>query len=158
MPRRDDPCIRPMHREDLVTVLHLERLAFSAPWTQEDFMAELAFPGAFCLIVAEKATDPPLAYLCSRFVMDGVEILKIAVHPAHRKKGFAARLMEALQARTLASENPRFFLEVSSANTAALAFYHRQGFIRTGVRKRYYPGGIDAITMMKNLQSNHDVF
>jgi glyceraldehyde 3-phosphate dehydrogenase len=141
-----------MGTQDLAAVTALESLVFSHPWTWADFMAEHRHPQAFCRVLTETADSHPLAYLCCRKVMDGIEILKIAVHPQYQQRGFAKRLMADLYAEASTSPTPRLFLEVASINTAALSFYRDQGFKSTGIRKRYYPGGIDALNMMKNLE------
>lgn len=154
MPRRDDIDIRAMEEEDLADVADLENLVFSHPWSLEDFMAEQGVPQTFCRILIEKSRKNLLAYLCCRRVTDGIEILKIAVRPDRQHRGLASLLMDTLHDWAKQSESPALFLEVASSNDAALAFYRKQGFKSTGIRKRYYPGGIDAINMMKNLMEN----
>lgn len=76
--------------------------------------------------------------------------MDICIRPNHQGKGYAKPLMEDLlaQAETLQAEN--IFLEVRASNTAAIALYHRYGFVEMGLRKNYYPsasGREDAMLM-----------
>ena len=67
-----------------------------------------------------------------------MHILNLAVHPGHRRRSIARRLLaEALaQARTLGAELA--WLEVRPSNLAALALYESFGFRQVGRRPRYY--------------------
>jgi ribosomal-protein-alanine N-acetyltransferase len=147
---------------DMDDLLALEHLCFSRPWTATSFLAELLAETA-CHLGIEKNTDPAgenfflTAYLFFRVIADEMQIMKIAVGPAHRGQGIASLLLgagiqQARQAGAAAS-----FLEVRSSNTAALAFYTGQGFRQIGIRKDYYPGNKsaekeDALLLMKNLK------
>nr|WP_303649812.1 ribosomal protein S18-alanine N-acetyltransferase [Desulfobotulus pelophilus] len=139
-----------MVSEDLACITELEGSLFPFPWKKQDFMAELLFPGALCKVVI--MGQRPIAYLCSRDVADGIEILKIAVHPDCRHRGIARTLIQETFIRAAASDWPLIFLEVAQNNTAAQAFYRNLGFTSTGIRKQYYPDGTDAINMIKTLK------
>jgi ribosomal-protein-alanine N-acetyltransferase len=43
-------------------------------------------------------------------------------------------------------------LEVRSSNISAITLYERCGFVRAGVRSKYYEGVDDAVLMEKNLK------
>jgi ribosomal-protein-alanine N-acetyltransferase len=50
---------------------------------------------------------------------------------------------------TLAADR-RLLLEVRTDNEAAIALYVSEGFVRLGIRRRYYqPSGADAYTMAR---------
>lgn len=62
----------------------------------------------------------------------------------------------AAQLRWMAAEAARrgavsLMLEVRAANDAARRLYTRHGFQEVGVRRRYYPGGEDAVVMLLEL-------
>jgi len=42
-------------------------------------------------------------------------------------------------------------LEVAATNRAACAIYQKQGFAPAGMRKAYYPGGVDALVLKAQL-------
>ncbi len=52
----------------------------------------------------------------------------LAVHPDHRRGGFAARLMNEAERLLRAVGCPKINLQVRSTNTEALGFYHRIGY------------------------------
>ena len=91
-------------------------------------------------------------FFLAHIVGNEAEILNLAVDPAKRHAGIASALCtEALadfRARGVAS----VFLEVRESNTAAIRFYEKQGFARTGVRPGYYRDPAEsAVLMMRKL-------
>lgn len=76
------------------------------------------------------------------------ELLYAFTLPVRRGQGMALRLL-AHALRDLAGEPCRraVALEVRAGNAAAIALYENSGFLRTGVRRRYYSDGEDAILM-----------
>ena len=62
-----------------------------------------------------------------------------------RGQGLGRILLEDLiQTAQAHPDVARIFLEVRPANIAALKLYENCGFVRSGVRKRYYKDGEDA--------------
>jgi len=79
------------------------------------------------------------------------ELLRIAVHPAHRRAGLAAALLQASE-RDLRREGIRtLLLEVRVSNAAARALYAAEGWREAGLRKAYYKDGEDAACYLKAL-------
>ena len=76
-----------------------------------------------------------------------IELLEVATHEAHRRRGVARLLMEHLFSQALVLAAPRVMLEVRRGNVAARALYEDLGFVVVGERPRYYPHGEDAILM-----------
>ena len=77
---------------------------------------------------------------------DEAELLNLAVDPAHRRRGVASALLEAL-AREATGD---LFLEVAEPNLPAIALYERHGWVRNGLRKNYYgQGSVNAVVMQK---------
>jgi ribosomal-protein-alanine N-acetyltransferase len=71
-------------------------------------------------------------------VLEEMHIINLAVHPEHRRKGIARRLLtEGLaQARALGAELA--WLEVRPSNAPARVLYESFGFKEVGRRPRYY--------------------
>lgn len=89
------------------------------------------------------------------FWYDGedAELMTIGVGKAYQRQGIAAALLQALVDEAKRQGASRMLLEVRVDNDPALALYHRFGFERIGLRKRYYqPEGIDAYTMSLDLK------
>ena len=61
-------------------------------------------------------------------------------------------LLKALLKNLAAEGVTEVYLEVRTQNAPAIALYEKNGFIRTGLRKRFYQNPPDdAITMKKEL-------
>ena len=89
----------------------------------------------------------PVAFLVTRELAAGEsEILNLAVHPAHRRRGIARALIE-----TLCSDAKRtWYLEVRASNASARKFYILLGFQEIGLRKKYYDDPVeDGIVMRR---------
>ena len=69
---------------------------------------------------------------------DEAEILDLAVHPAHRRKGYAAFLLREFFQHASQSPAQRIFLEVRESNAAAIALYKKSGLAISGRRPNYY--------------------
>ena len=87
-----------------------------------------------------------------------VQILKVGVDPAMRRRGIARELLAhvAADARDLGAS--RCSLEVRAGNVGAQELYAALGFRSLGVRPRYYSDGEDAVIMEGPLPlARHDV-
>lgn len=83
---------------------------------------------------------------------DDAELMTIGVSGTHQRRGIAARLLATLVDEARRQGAARMLLEVRVDNDPALALYERFGFVRLGLRRRYYqPEGIDAYTMALDL-------
>ncbi|HIS40318.1 MAG TPA: tRNA (adenosine(37)-N6)-threonylcarbamoyltransferase complex transferase subunit TsaD [Candidatus Aphodovivens avistercoris] len=93
------------------------------------------------------------------WIVDGdVQVLKVGVDPAWRRRGIARELLArvASDARDLGASTCS--LEVRAANEGAQAFYRALGFEALGTRPRYYSDGEDALIMQGSLPlAHHDV-
>jgi [ribosomal protein S18]-alanine N-acetyltransferase len=78
------------------------------------------------------------------------EIHTIGVDSAFQGRGIGRQMLDRLLA--IAAGDP-VFLEVRTDNDAAIALYESVGFVRVGIRKRYYRvSGADAYTMRKSAE------
>jgi len=94
-------------------------------------------------------------FALGRVAGDEMELLTIAVDPAHRRRGIASQLMQKLEAAALDKSVTTVFLEVAQSNPHAIALYHGCGFAQVGLRKNYYTNAsgqpVNAIVMSKTL-------
>lgn len=122
--------------------------AFDAPWDAAAFADLLAQPGVF----AEAEGD---GFILIRVVADEAEILTLAVRPAARRQGIAARLTARAAAEAQGLGATRLFLEVAEHNAAARALYASLGFQPAGRRRGYYARkdgpAVDALILALNL-------
>jgi ribosomal-protein-alanine N-acetyltransferase len=125
---------------DVTAIWAIEKASFPTPWSRWTFLAELGHGNSHTLVAGPASPLPwqTWGYLIFWVVLDEMHILNLAVHPEHRRRGIARRLLaEGLaQARTLGAELA--WLEVRTSNLAAQALYKSFGFKEVGRRRRYY--------------------
>lgn len=112
------------------------------PWSADDF-ADLKKSG--CEIIASQN-----GFIVWRATCDEAEIITIGVAPDARRSGIAAAMLGIMEAYLKKSGVKHIFLEVAADNAPAIALYEQNGFVRIGVRPKYYDG-VDAITMRKDI-------
>ena len=112
------------------------------PWSADDFR-DLKNSG--CEIIMSEN-----GFIVYRIVVDEAEIITIGVNPEMRRNGIASAMIGIIE-KTLKNQGvKKIFLEVASNNIAAQKLYENSGFVRVGLRPRYYDG-VDAILMSKNI-------
>ena len=141
--------VRPMTEADLERVLAIETASFPAPWKREHFVSELEARYSFPYVALEG--DCIVGYVCLMSLFEEAQILDIAVDPGQRGKGIALMLMELAIAVAREKEAELLSLEVRASNIAAITLYEKSGFVRTGLRQKYYEGSEDAVLMEKEL-------
>ncbi len=140
---------------DRAAALHGESFAAMGerPWTRQDLAGLMASPGVSGFLLRAGEDDAGVA-LC-RVVADEAELLTIAIRPAWRRKGGAARLLTAVVERAREAGATTLLLEVGADNPAARRLYEASGFEPVGLRKAYYQRGTlppaDAVLMRRAL-------
>jgi ribosomal-protein-alanine acetyltransferase len=136
--------LRPAGAGDVAAVAVLERLLFGVDaWNEPQVREELTGERRQAWVVGE----PVVGYAVTMAAGDVVDLQRIGVHPDHQGQGLARILLDAAVAAGKAARADRMLLEVSAANTAALAFYAAAGFVEIDRRRRYYRNGTDAVVM-----------
>lgn len=122
---------------DLDDLVALEKICFPHAWTEQQFW--LCLKQKVYYIFGLKKEGELAAYMSFHYIIDEMEILKLAVHPAHRRTGIGKRLLGLVLQNCIKMGIEQAYLEVRRSNAAALALYTEFGFIQTGIRKGYYP-------------------
>ena len=117
-------------------VARLETLCFSDPWSENSVAGELNNPLAHWLVALEG--DTVAGYIGSQTVLDETDMMNVAVHPEHRRKGIAEALVKALVADLQEIGSHALTLEVRASNDGAIALYQKLGFDQVGRRRNYY--------------------
>ncbi|MBI3071672.1 MAG: ribosomal protein S18-alanine N-acetyltransferase [Deltaproteobacteria bacterium] len=139
---------RPMHVEDLPSVLDIERRSFRAPWSAGTFLAEMKNEWAR-LRVAVDTRRFIVGYINYWLVADEVHLLNIATHPDSRQQGIARHLIEQMFDEGRSHGCRLVTLEVRVSNHAAIALYNSFGFETVAVRVKYYvEDNEDALVMV----------
>ncbi len=131
-------------------VCELETLCFPDPWSTDALAEELNNPCARFLTALDGNTV--VGYLGCHHVADEGFIANVAVHPNHRRRGIARALVNAAieQGRSLS----RLTLEVRESNAAAIALYQSLGFVKDGIRPRFYTHPIEDAGIYSYYYSN----
>lgn len=116
--------VRSAKREDLDKVLEIDKLSFPKPWDRE--FLENIWKDIFLVFSGPRVYGFLIAGCRHRNV--AATILKIAVHPQHRRKGVAThligKLLEMLRDRQIAGVE----VTVLKRCSQAISFYQSVGF------------------------------
>jgi [ribosomal protein S18]-alanine N-acetyltransferase len=145
------PLVRSAGQEDLDAIAGLEEAAFHDPWPREMLAYELCNPYSVLLIAGGLPGKEPGAYAAFRHAVGEAELLRVAVHPAARRRGLARALLEEGFARLREARIQVCFLEVRVENKPAIALYEGLGFSWVGLRRAYYQDGADAMVFVLEL-------
>ncbi len=132
---------------------HIHAAAFhqSRPWVADEFAELLA--NRFIHAIGDTRS-----FALVQVIADEAELLTIATHPDHQRKGLARKIMVEFNAYADRAGASRAFLDVASDNKAAIALYEACGYEACGTRKRYYlrenGPNVDAIVMECRFHSN----
>jgi ribosomal-protein-alanine N-acetyltransferase len=141
--------LTPMRWWHIAPLLPIERELFAPePWSERLFWSELGQLDTRHYLVALDAEDVVgYAGLCD--YPDEAWVQTIAVAPALQGSGLGSRLLRALLEEAERRRQRVVSLEVRADNGPAQRLYERHGFTRTGVRRGYYPGGVDALVLTR---------
>lgn len=165
--------VEPMRPKDIAAVMEIERVAFSAPWSERAFSYELQFNEMAHYYVARPQSMGAQTYaptfprqpLWQRFrhpdedvplvgyggfweMADEAHISTIAVASEWRRRGIGELLLVAMIDAAAEIGAQTVTLEVRVSNLGAQALYRKYGFEVAGERKRYYnDNGEDAYIM-----------
>ncbi len=145
------PLVRSAVQEDLDAIAGLEAAAFHDPWPREMLAYELCNPYSVLLIAGGLPGGLPGAYAAFRHAAGEAELLRVAVHPAARRRGLARALLAEGFARLREARIQVCFLEVRVENKPAVALYESLGFAWVGLRRAYYQDGADAMVFVLEL-------
>lgn len=128
-------------------------------WNARQVAASLDMPSTCIALIAADGSLPQsdrdtAGFAMTRAAPGEEELLLIAVRPAYRRSGLAAKLLDYLAESARERGAERIFLEMRENNPAA-RLYDAAGFAPIGRRKAYYKlsdgSRLDAITFAKTL-------
>lgn len=117
-------------------VTELERLCFSAPWSENAIRGELTNPLSLWVVAIDAQTVA--GYVGSQSVMGEADMMNLAVAPEYRKRGIGGMLVDCLINRLRDNAVTSLTLEVRASNDAAISLYKNKGFEQVGRRPNYY--------------------
>ena len=140
-----------MTRADLGAVLDIERKSFEQPYSREILSQELKIKAAYLRVATHRKKI--IGYIDFWLVHDEMELISIAVDPEFKRRGVGESLMQEMLRFAHLNGAKAIYLDVRRSNVTAQALYEKFGFVKVGVRRRYYSDNQeDAIMMKKALE------
>jgi ribosomal-protein-alanine N-acetyltransferase len=157
-PALDDVGVVPGSSDDLDAVMTIMESAFGdrfgEAWTRSQLSGILPMTGVELWLVQDRASNEVFGFSLSRTVVEEAELLLIAVHSLHHRRGAGRKLLDHFLATASSAGVSRVHLEVRDGNPA-MAMYYDAGFDAVGRRTNYYLGSdgqrYDAITLGRQL-------
>ena len=128
--------IEKMTTDHVAQIAELEKLCFSDPWSENSIAYELTNKLSLWLVATEESVV--IGYIGSQTVLDETDMMNLAVHPEHRRKGIAEALVSALAGELKQRGSGYLTLEVRQSNAPAISLYEKLGFVQIGLRPNYY--------------------
>ncbi len=106
-------------------------------------------------------------FLCLKVILDEIivggvvlsivgnesEIFDIFVSENYQKRGIGGKLLGEVEKILVERGVRKIFLEVRKSNKKAISFYEKNGFVKVGVRKKYYLSPVeDGFVFLKKLE------
>jgi ribosomal-protein-alanine N-acetyltransferase len=146
---------------DIDSIMPIEQASFVTPWPANAYFCELTrnhFSRYYVIRVSRPGSpfhrrkwwnralgffsrsDSPVLVGYGGFWMLGDEahISTIAIHPDYRRHGLGGLLMVHLLEEAILLGAEEATLEVRVSNVAAQRLYEKLGFVKVGLRKKYY--------------------
>ena len=132
----------------------IDFLCFTSPCNEQDYCEMQKQPtyNNWLLEIPDVGTVGMLAF---QSVPPELEILRLGVHPDLRKCGLAKFMLEQLEILAKSDRIESLWLEVHTANKAAISLYIKLAYKETGSRKNYFRNPLGGALLLKKLL-NHD--
>lgn len=125
-----------MDESHVEAIAELEKMCFRDPWSANSIASELHNPLSDWFVAVDNGMV--YGYVGSQSVLDGADMMNIAVHPDYRKQGIGYALIERLIAALKEKNVISLCLEVRVSNESAIGLYSKMGFAVVGKRPGYY--------------------
>jgi ribosomal-protein-alanine N-acetyltransferase len=146
--------IRPLEwaAPELEQILEIDALCFNSfdAYTLEDYKRWYGYNPDLCLVAV---IDGIVAGdMLTKIVEDRAELGSMATHPAFRRRGVGAALLNETVRRVKGYGINLIDIEVRKTNLDGLNFWKKMGFVVTGEQPGFYGDGETAINMRKKIK------
>ena len=147
--------IRAATDDDVAAVARLEEVCLGDDAWSPALVAEgigKRLPTVSYLVgTSDDGSGKVVGYAVTSLAGDDVELQRIAVDLAYRRRGLASALLAEVEIVAVAAGGARLLLEVRDDNATASAFYEGRGFAELGRRRAYYRDGAAAVVLGKKI-------
>lgn len=148
--------IREFHPTDFDTLWRIDQECFppGVAYSRRELKSYVNHKQSFTLVVTEggkgEGGEAIRGFIVANHGLVG-HIITIDVIPGQRRSGIGSLLLRAAEKRLKDTSSKAVQLETAVDNHDALSFYKRHGYDVIGTRPRYYPNGVDALVLKKEL-------
>lgn len=133
---------------DAATCAAIDAATSTQPWSVATFAEELGRDDRHYRVAVDGDGDGEVVGYGGIAVLAGdAHVMRLAVLPAARGRGWGGALLAALVDAASAAGCGGVTLEVRASNTTAQRLYRRAGFAVAGRRTGYYPDGEHALIL-----------
>ncbi|MBI4178294.1 ribosomal protein S18-alanine N-acetyltransferase [bacterium] len=140
--------------EDLPEVLRIEQESFPSPWSQAMFERDILH-NPLAHINTAREYDRIVGYYSLWKIVDEGHLVTLAVDPPLRRRGLGELICREVIRQAGELGVRKITLEVRETNRDAIRLYSRFGFIKAGVRLKYYEDTTDAWIMDLEVSPHH---
>ena len=150
--------LRESRLEDFESLWAIDQKCFIAgiAYSRRELSAYMRRRGAFTIVAeaqGQRGQAPTAGFIVAESMRRGRgHIITIDVLPEHRRSGLGSKLLAAAEERLRAIACRSVRLEAAVDNASAIAFYKRHCYDVIGTISRYYPGGLNAFVLQKELE------
>jgi ribosomal-protein-alanine N-acetyltransferase len=154
-----DYSLRDFHNSDFENLWHIDQQCFAPgiSYSQPELAAYIRLLNSFTLVAESSNSDQPriIGFLVANTNRRRQgHIITLDVLPDARRFGVGSKLLSAAEDRLRSRQCITVVLETAVNNASALAFYKRHHYFVVRTIPRYYPDGLDAFVLEKNLLSD----
>jgi ribosomal-protein-alanine N-acetyltransferase len=159
--------LRDFRADDFETLWAVDQKCFAAgiAYSRPELSAYMRRRGAFTIVAESprRALNGSLPGSVAGFIVAESDrrgighIITIDVLPEHRRSGLGSKLLAEAEKRLESSACRSIRLEAAVNNISAIAFYKRHDYDVVGTIPRYYPGGLNAFVLQKDIKPVHRI-
>lgn len=146
--------IRWMIRRDMPEVLQIERDAFDAAWTDDDFCRALRQRN--CIGHVGEVGETIAAFMLYELQKTKIEILNFAVGLPFRRKGYGAAMVTKRVGKLSSHRRRVIIAAVRESNLSAQLFFRSCGFEAAEVLRTFYEDTNEDAYVMRYLLRSED--
>jgi len=149
--------LRDFRADDFTTLWEIDQRCFAPgiAYSRRELSSYIRRRDSFTIVAEQAATADGKSTVAGFIVAEANgkvgHVISIDVLPASRRSGLGSKLLLTAEDRLRSLDCRNVVLETAVDNTAALAFYKRQGYSVLKVHPRYYSNGVDAFVLGKSL-------
>ncbi len=144
--------IRRAKEQDVWAIFRIEKDVFPSPLDLKFLIQELSDnPYAVYFVLEENQSI--VAYLGFRVVDEQAEMMNFAVLKDYQSQGLGTRLLTQCLKELAQMGVKMLSLEVRRSNHKAQHLYEKEGFVKSHIRKEYYPNE-DAFVYVKEVNAS----